>query len=171
MPTLDLLRDRLGFDLRELAGARASGEVPISDTLVNRLLGERLSNHPQIAAVRVQAQPDDAIAIELTPRVRMMPTLRIVAQIVGQPEFPDRPTLLLRWSMPMAGPLALLAAPVLGYLKAMPPGIWMDGDRVAIDLQRLLRDRGLGDVLALIRRLELHTRAGGFVASFDLAVS
>ena len=170
MAALDSIRNRLGFDVRELAGTRVSGEIPISDTLVNTLIAERLSQHPQIAAVRVQAQPGDVIAIHLTPRSRMMPPLRIMARIERQPEFPRHPVLLLRWSVPAAGPLALLAAPVLSYFKAMPAGIRMDGDQLAIDVRELLRGRGLEEVIGFIRGVAIHTDAGGFIARFELGV-
>ena len=170
IPTLDALRDRLGFDLRELAGARVSGEIPINEGLVNTLIAERLAGHPQIASVRVQAQPGDNIAVQLTPRSRMMPALRINARIERQPEFPSNPVLMLRWSMPAAGPLALLAAPVLAYFKAMPPGLRMDGDQIAVDVRQLLRGRGLDEMMGFIRRVEIHTMAGGFLARFDLGI-
>jgi hypothetical protein len=166
----DTFRERLGVDLREFTGANLAGEIPLSDDFVNRLIAERIADHPQISAVRLRAEEGDAVAIQLVPRARMMPPLRIVARIEKQPDFPQHPTLLLRWSMPAAGPLALFAAPILGYFKAMPRGIRMDGDRIAIDLGDLLRSRGFDDVVGLIRRLAIHTRPGGFVAQFELGV-
>jgi hypothetical protein len=167
----ELLRERTGVELREIAGSTLAGEIPLGEALVNRLLAERLAGHPQIAAVRVQAQPNDTVAIQIQPRARLMPPMNITARIERQPDFPQNPTLLLRWSMPAAGPLALLAAPVLGYFKAMPPGIVMDGDRVAIDARELLRHRGLDELLAYVRRIEVHTRPGGFVLRFEAGIS
>jgi hypothetical protein len=167
----DIVRERTGLELREIAGTMLAGEVPLGDGLVNRLLAERLAGHPQIAAVRVQAQPNNSVAIQVEPRARLMPQINLMARIERQPDFPLDPTLLLRWSMPAAGPLALLAAPVLGYFKAMPPGIRMDGDRVAIDARELLRHRGLDDIVALIRKLEIHTRPGGFMVRFEAGIS
>jgi hypothetical protein len=166
----DIVRERLGVDIRTFAGAHVSGELPLSDDLVNQLIGERLANHPQVAGIRVQAQEGDAVAIQVVPRARMMPPLRILARIERQPEFPQNPVLLLRWSMPAAGPLALFAAPVLSYFKAMPNGIRMDGDRIAVDVRELLRSRGFDDVIGYIRGAAIHTRPGGFLARFELAV-
>lgn len=157
------------MDLGEIAGTTLAGEIPISDAIVNRFLARKLAQHAQIAALRVQAQPNDSIAIQVVPRARLMPPLNITARIERQPEFPANPTLLLQWSMPAAGPLALLAAPVLAYFKAMPTGIRMDGDRLAVDLRELLRSRGLDEAIAFVKKLELHTRAGGFVVRFEAA--
>ena len=165
-----LVRERLGVDLQEVAGARLSGEIPLSDAAVNRLIGERLQNHPQIAAVRLQAQENDVVAVQAIPRMRLMPPMRILARVERQPQLPHDPTLILRWSLPAAGPLALFAAPVLSYFKALPPGISMDGDRIAVDIRTLLRGRDMEDALAFIRDLVVHTRPGAFVVSFVLEV-
>lgn len=170
MGLADTLRDRLGVDLRDLTGARVTADVPISTDLANRLLADRLRGHPQIAAIRIEPRAEDAVVVEIVPRVRLMPPLRVHARIERQPDFPDDPTLFLRWSMPAAGPLAMFAGPVLAYFKKMPPGIRMDGDRLAVDLRDLLHDRGHGDVLALIRRGAIHTRPGGFALEVDLAL-
>ena len=166
----DILRQRTGLELRELAGSTLAGEIPLSDALVNRMLAERLANHAQVAAVRVQAQQNDTVAVQVVPRARLMPALNITARIERQPEFPQHPMVLLRWSMPAAGPLALFAAPVLAFFKAMPQGIRMDGDRIAVDVRELLRSRGLDDVIALIKKLEIHTKPGGFVVRFEISL-
>jgi hypothetical protein len=162
------IRERLGVELQDIAGANFSGELPFSNEIVNKLLAERLRNHAQIGSIRVKAEEGDAVAIQLVPRTRMMPPVRLLARVERQPEFPGIPTLLLRWSMPAAGPLALFAAPVLSYFKAMPAGIRMDGDRIAIDLRELLRARGMEDLVGYVRSFEVHTRPGGFVARFQV---
>ena len=167
----DIIRQRIGIDLRELAGSTLGGEIPLSDALVNRMIAERLAQHAQLAAVRVQAQPNDSVAIQVVPRARLMPPVNVTARIERQPEFPQHPMLLLRWSMPAAGPLALFAAPVLGFFKAMPQGIRMDGDRIAVDLRELLHSRGLDDIIPLIRKLEIHTRPGGFAVRFEAGIN
>jgi hypothetical protein len=165
----DLFRDRTGLELGEIAGSTLAGEIPISDALINRMLAQKLAQHAQIGSLRVQAQPNDSVAVQVVPRARLMPPMNITARIERQPEFPGNPVLLLRWSMPAAGPLALFAGPMLSYFKAMPQGIRMDGDRVAVDLRELLRSRGLDDVVAFVRKLEVHTRPGGFVLRFEAA--
>jgi hypothetical protein len=165
----DTFRERFGVDIGTFAGARAGGEVPLSDEFINRLIAERLANHAQISSLRVAAQDGDAVAVEVVPRARLIPPVRILARIERQPE-PQNPILLLRWSMPSAGPLALFAAPVLSYFKAMPPGIRLEGDRLAVDVRELLVSRGLGEVLGFIRRLEIHTRPGAVIAQFEVGV-
>ena len=166
----DLFRERVGLDIREITGTQVAGEVPVSDALVNRLIAERLAQHSQIASVRIQPQDNDTLAIQVVPRARLIPPLKLSARVERQPEFPGNPTLLLRWSMPAAGPLAMLAAPVLSMFKKMPPGITMDGDRIALDLRHIARSRGFDEALGYVRKLEIHTRPGGFVVRFELGV-
>ena len=165
-----LFRERTGLDLREFTGAAVTAEIPISDELVNRTIAGRLADHPHVTGIRVQAQDGDTCDVQVVPRARILPPIRIVARIERQPQLPEHPVLLLRWSMPAAGALAMFAAPALSFFKAMPPGIQMDRDHIAVDIQQLLTARGMGDALTFVRRLEVHTRAGGFVARVDLAI-
>jgi hypothetical protein len=170
MTTFDTIRSRFGFDLRELAGAAVSGEIPVPESLVNRMIAERLASNAQIASLHVEPQPDDAALIRVVPRTRLVPPLTITARIERQAEFPNDPRLLIRWSLPAAGPLALLAGPVLSYFKRMPRGVRLDGDRAVIDLREVLSSRGLEDLGGLIRALTIHTQPGGFVVRFQTQV-
>jgi hypothetical protein len=170
IPVIATLRDRFGIDLQDISGAKLTGEIPFSDDVVNRVVAAQLANHAQIASVRVRAQEGDALTVVVTPRSRLLPSMQILARIEAQPEFPHRPTLVLRWTMPALGPLALLAAPALAFFKAMPPGISVDGNRAVVDLRELLETRGLGDLATLIRRAAIHTRAGGFFLGVEIGV-
>ena len=170
MTITDTIRERLGVDLAAFGGAHLVGEIPLTDEFINRLIAERLAGHPQISAVRVQAQDGDTLGVEVVPRARLLPAMRIVARIERQPEFPQQPFLLLRWSMPAAGPLAMFAAPLVSYFKALPPGIRLDADRIVVDVRELLRSRGFEDVFGFIRRMGIHTRPGALVAQFEMGL-
>jgi hypothetical protein len=164
------LRERFGVDLNELAGANVRGEIPFSDSLLNRLIAQRLENHPQISSVQLEALDGDAIAALLTPRSRLMPPIRVNARIERQPEFPASPVLILRWTIAGMGPLAMLAGPALAFFKALPQGIRVEADRLSIDLAVLLESRGWSDAVGLIRRAAIHTRRGGFLLQFELGL-
>lgn len=170
MRVTDIIRARLGVDIGTFAGAAMAGELPLPNEFVNRLIAERLAGHAQIAALEVRAQEGDTVAVQVVPRARLLPPMQVLARVEHQPEFPHNPLLVLRWTMPAAGPLAMFAAPVLGYFKALPPGIRMSGDRVAVDVAESLRSRGFDDLLGLVRRLTVHTRPGAFVVKFELGV-
>lgn len=180
-PFLDRVRQLFGADLQELAGAAISAEIPLSDTVLNRLIGERLDRSAgPISAAHVEALDDDTFSAELTLRgPRMLPTVRIVARIeqqpMGGPEGPPlhkrEPVLVLRWSIPGMGPLGLLAAPALTFLKALPRGIRAEDDRIVVDVAEVLRSHGLGEWGRYLSTLRVHTRRGAVLVQFELRSS
>jgi hypothetical protein len=169
------LREALGVDLdeRDVAGGVVSGEIPLSSALVNRVVAKQLrAAGGPVTAARLEALGDDRFTVELLVRAPIpIPPIRIVASIEQQPVFPSPGVLGIRWSMPGLGPLALFAGPAMTFLKKMPPGIQVDGDWLTVDVVRLLRERGLGDVLRYVTGARLRTRAGAFVLQFEARVS
>ena len=168
IPAFASFQERFGADLQDIAGAKAQGEIPLSDALVNRLIADRLRENPHVAAVRLEAQQGDSLTAHITPRSRLVPPLRIAARIERQPEFPHHPVLLLRWAIPAIGPLSVLAGKVLSFFKGLPPGISAEGDTIAVDLRSMLESRGSGELVRFIRRLAIHTRPGGFIVTFEV---
>jgi hypothetical protein len=170
---VDILRDRLkqmlGVELDELRGAQMSGECPVAAALVNRLIAAKLAGtQGPITAVRVEPLADNVIDVHVTPAARLIPAVRVQASVERQPEFPANPMLVLRWTMPVAGPLARLVAPVLSNLTSLPPGVRIDGDLVFVDLRRLLAAQGHAELLQYVRALRVDTRPGAFVVTFEV---
>jgi hypothetical protein len=169
LETIDHLLARVGLSRADLDGTAVQGEVPLSNGVVNRLIADQLSRRSTpVASVQVDGGEADSAAILVVPKARLVPPIRVRIRIEQQPEFPQDPVLRLRWSMPSAGPLALLAGPALALFGTLPPGVRLDGDRLAIDLGELLASRGLGALAGCIRSLRVHTRPGGFLLRFDV---
>ena len=170
----DRIRSALGVDIdeRELAGGVVSGEIPLTNAVVNRLIAKQLqARGGPVTAARVEALGEDRFVVELQVRAPVpIPVIRIVASIEQQPTFPAPATLGVRWSMPGLGPLAMFAGPALGFLKTLPPGIRVDGDWLTVDVAAMLRARGVGDVMRYISNARIRTRAGAFVLQFELKV-
>jgi len=171
-PLAEQLRRVFGVGLDDLAGATISGEIPLPNDLINRLIAQRLAASPSaIATAVVDAQDNDNVAVELSMRgPKLLPSVRIAARIDRQPDLPHAPVLGLRWSLRGMGPLGSLAALALTWLKALPPGIRADGDRIDLDIADVLRSQGLGELLACVAALQVHTRRGAFVVRFELRV-
>jgi hypothetical protein len=167
---LDRLRDIAGADLQQLSGTTITAEIPLTNAVVNRLIGERLAAHPgPVSAVQVEALDADTFSAQLSLKAKMIPPLRIVARIEEQPE-PQRPVLGIRWSMPGLGPLGLLAGPVLTFLKTLPRGLRSEDDRILVDVAELVRAQDLADLLPFISRVRVHTRPGAFILKCELRV-
>jgi hypothetical protein len=171
MKLLEPFFRRFDIDATDLTGTTLAGEIPVSENLINRLIARKLERHAQLASIRVAAQNGDQMIVRVEPRARLIPTLSVLLRIEKQPDLPRDPTLRLRWSMPAAGPLAMLAGTVLGYLKAMPAGIRVDGDTAIVDLNVLLRSRGLEEVQTLVRRVAFHTRPGAVIVQIEAGLS
>lgn len=167
----DQVRALLGVGLDELRGARAAGEIPVPTAVVNRLIASRLAvSSAPVKAVHVEPRPGNVVDVQVTPSARFVPTVTIEARIERQPEFPASPVFVLRWRIPAAGPLARLAAPFIGNLKSLPPGVRIDGDIVVIDLRDILGAQGQLQALEYVRTLRVDTRPGGFLVSFEVGV-
>ena len=166
---LHRLRDLAGSNLEELAGATISAEIPLTNTLINRLIAERLDGSTgAVSAVQVEALDHDTFSAQVSMRARMIPTISLVARIEEQPEFPHRPTLGVRWSVPGMGALSLLAGPALSFLKTLPRGLRGEGDRIFVDVSDLLRSQGLDELLPFISKMRIHTRPGAFLLQLEL---
>jgi hypothetical protein len=170
----DQLRRTAGIELQELAGGVLSGEIPLTNAVVNRLAAQQLAKSPgaPVDAVHIEALAGDRVGIVLgLKNVPMLRDLAIEAAIQSQPEFPGRGVMMLRWSLPRLGPLAKFAGNAVSFFKAPPPGLRIDGDRVAVDIPHLLRARGMGELVDLLTRLEIHTRPGAFLITFAARIA
>lgn len=169
---VERLRQIFGVELEELAGICITAEIPLSNELVNRFIAQRLAATQRvITAAHVEAQDDDNLSVELSMRgPRMLPSIRIAARIEQQPAFPHSAVMGLRWSVQGMGPLGLFAAPALTWLKALPPGIRADGDRMAVDVGAVMRAYGLDDLLRYVAKLQVHTRRGAFIIQVEMRI-
>ena len=166
----DKLRQLAGIELQEVRGSAFGGEIPLTAALVNRLLARQLARRGGPIA-GVVLEPHEGQRFTANLELRGQPFLkdaRVEVQIEKQPELPDHPMFLLKWSMPGLGPLARMAAPFVSQFKQLPPGIRIDSDHVLIDLRALLDSLGYGELLAHLTGLHVQTKEGAFVVRFDV---
>jgi hypothetical protein len=167
MQKLNELFQRWGVEPGEIAGTSLVGEIPVKDTLINRLIARRLEGHPHIASVHVTLLEADEALVRVEPRTRLLPTIPVSLRIEQQPDLPRDAVLRLRWSLPGSGAFTLVARAVAGYIKTLPPGVQLDRDVIAVDVRTLLRARGVEEVLALVHRVAFHTRPGAVLIQLE----
>jgi hypothetical protein len=169
---LKRFRDAAGFELHELAGGTLHGEIPIPAPLANRLIAERLAaSGGPVSSVRLHPLDGDALDAELTiPALRIVPIVKVHAVIERQATAAN-PVLLVRWSMPSLGPLAMFAGSVATYFKKLPPGVRIDGEQIAIDIREVAASRGYADLLNYVTDLQLHTRHGAFTVTLGIRIT
>lgn len=149
--------------IRELGGARVAATVPLPDHLLNRLIANHLPAGGRVDEVRVRARDGNMFDVWIRlSKPSIVPPFTITMHVERQPRLPDDPRLLLR---PASGALGWLVAPVLRFAAALPPGISIDGGQVAIDIARLMEQRGLGELFEYLREVEIGTVSGAFVVN------
>lgn len=168
---LEQTRRLFGAVFEEIDGARVSGEVPVSEGLLNRLIADKLrAADGPIASAELQVRAHEELAIRLRLRKpSFAPAVIVMLQIERQPA-PPAMDLVARWSLPGLGLLAAVAAPVVSFFKKPPPGMRIDGDRIVVDLAAIARDQGVGPLLPFVTGLSLSTRDRVLVVAFSLAV-
>ncbi len=164
-PLLDAQR-RSGFP--DVAGAHAAATIPLTDRLVNDLIGKLLPPGGPVRSVVLQAQDGDQFVANL--QVALGPIglpVRLNFAIESQPDFPERPTLGLRLKNP-----ALLTrfGALVSVSSRLPPGITIREDLIQVDLAILLARYDAAEAGRYVRELRVTTSAGKFVLSLRAAV-
>ena len=163
----------MGFDLRELAGASFTGDVPLSRGLINTFIARELARQRggKVAAVVVEPLEGDRLLVSVRLRTSFVPPLRVQIEIAAQPELPDSPVLVLRWSLEGGlGPFAKLASPALAMFDVLPPGVRIDGELIGVDIAELLRQKDAGSLLPYIRQVRVRTRQDRVLVHLELGV-
>lgn len=166
---LEILQHLQSTRFGEIAGARVSATVPISEPLLNRVVASTLPPNLPVREVSVRPEPGNRFSVRLTPRASMLPALTLKLEIERQPEFPTAPVLVLR--MATLPGLFGIAGAALPMDRLLPPGVRLDGDRILVDLRVMAARRGAADYLQFVRTLTVTTEAGRLLIDVDAAVA
>jgi hypothetical protein len=159
---LDLLQRQLRDGLPDLAGTEVATTIHVSERLINELIAKLLSKTGKIREVRVRAEESNRVTAEI--RVSgpgFLPGIPVRFAIEEQPELPQRPTLRLRLEKSSA--LIGMAASMLPSLTTALPWIGIEGDRIRLDIRRLLAERNMEGWLDYVTDLRVYTRGGAIV--------
>jgi hypothetical protein len=167
------VRQLLGPQFEELAGAHIGGEIPLTDHVLNRLAAEALRANPDapVESVEIRVTGGEITARLALRRPRFAPPITVAARVEQQPELPFSPVLALRWRFPGLGALAALAGPLVAAFSNTPAGIRVDGDIVLIDLAAALEHRGMRHLLDHVRSLRVEPREGAVLVRFETRVT
>ena len=118
---------------RDFAGSRDSARIPVTRSLVNQLVAQALEGTTTpVRQVDVQPREGDRLDAMVRVSLPFVPPLKVAIVIDRQPQFPESPVLVLRWSL--LGGLGAVASRLLGSGDRLPPGIRLDGDRLELDI-------------------------------------
>jgi len=157
---LDLLQRQQRDGFPDLAGAEIAATIPVSERVINEAVAEMLAPGGKVRAVRVTMEEGNQVTAEIRlSGPSFLPAIPVRFAIEDQPQLPERPTLGLRLAK-ASGLVGIVASlfPSVGSL--LPPGVAIEGDRIRIDIRRLLAEQNLADWLRYVTDLHVNTRAG-----------
>ena len=169
---IERLSTMLGVDPVELSGTTIDAEIPLTSGLINRKIADYLArSNGKVAAAVVEPLAGDAFHVRVRLNSSLLPPVPIRLEIAAQPEWPATPVIVLRWSIAGSlGVLARAASPMVAIFSSLPPGIRVDKDLVGIDIAELLRSRGAGWAVPLVKRLRVHTSESGLRLNVGLGL-
>ena len=167
-PLPELLSQLQSTNFRDIAGARISGVIPVSERLIDTLIASSLPPTAPVRQVQVRAVPGGRFSVRITPRAAFVPAITLKLEIVRQPELPTSPVLVLKMAT-MGGLMgfAMAALPIASFL---PPGLRLDGEHILVDLHALAAQRGFADWLGYLRQLRVMTDTGVVIVEFEAGV-
>jgi hypothetical protein len=160
---LKLFLEQQASGFPDVAGARASVTLPVSDRLVTRLAAQSLPPSAPISEIDLRAGNANRLSVRVRlTRPALLPPITVNLAIDRQPVLPSNPVLILRL---LSTGLLSFAGAAARFFNVLPPGIRMDGELIFIDLRTLLEQRGLGAHLNYLEHLEVTTEEGRFIVS------
>ena len=163
-----LVRSLQATGFRDLAGARVSASVPVSERLINELASASIPPNGPVRDAKVHPETGDRFSVRLTPRVGLLPAITIKLVIERQPDLPATPELVLR--MATLGGLFGVAASAFPIAQLLPPGVRLDGEHIHVDLRAMAAQRGAADFFQFLRQLRVNTEDGRVILHLEAGV-
>jgi hypothetical protein len=154
---------------RDVAGSRISASLPVSRALINHLVARALAGTTApVSAVDIRPRDGDRFEAVVTLTWKIAPPLTVLFTIERQPQLPDSPVLVLRWSF--LGGVGAIASRLVGTIARLPAGVRLDEDRLFLDIRTLAANGPASEALPFVRRLELHTASDRAIVDVELQV-
>jgi hypothetical protein len=149
----------------DLKGAVVDASIPVSQDIINDLIGDLLKENKNIASARAAIHPHNRISVDV--KTTLLPWL-----------------LHLKLKLDTAVDLASYSSPklrawmennrLLGSLgslfNALPEGVKLYGDQIVIDLGSFLRTPEQKRILELTKSVGIHTETGRLILDVRLEV-
>jgi hypothetical protein len=165
----DIVRRQQSAGFPDLAGAEASITLPVSDRLINEIISAKIAPGAAIRDVQIRSHEANEIVVSFqVARGSFNFAVTLTLVVDEQPVLPHQPVLGLRLAK-LPGVLSL-AAPMLRFFDALPPGVSLEGQRVRLNLRTLLANQGRADWLDYVTSLQITTRPDAVVLTARAAI-
>jgi hypothetical protein len=164
-----LLQHLIASGFADVSGTRVSATLPVTEDLLNRAIPFVLPPNAPVRDLTIHPESDDWFTVRVKlARPDFLPPLKLRLRVEQQPDPPASAVIGFRIAS-LPG-LMSLAGAALSLTQALPPGVRLEGDRLTVDLRRLLEPQGFAPYLQYVDRLHLVTRGGRFVVELGLRV-
>jgi hypothetical protein len=165
-----LLQHLQDTGFHDVAGARASVTVPISEALLNAVLAGSIPPSAPVREVYVRPEASNRLAVRVRlAKPAFLPPINLGLVIERQPEFPASPVLVLRLTS-LPG-LMSLAGAAMSFVNVLPPGVRMVGERIVVDIAAQLERAGQLPLMAHLRRLDVLTEPGRLILDVRVEIA
>jgi hypothetical protein len=151
---------------RDLAGARFTADVPVSERLLDELIAVSIPPDAPVRSVAIRPEGGDRLSVRIAPKMSLIPAITLRLVIDAQPRLPESAVLVLRMAT-LGGLFGLASGAIAGML---PPGLRLEGDRILVDLREIAAQRGFADVFEYLAALQVHSDEGRLVVHVDAGV-
>jgi hypothetical protein len=162
---IEILRQMATTRFRDLAGARLTADMPVSERLVNELLAVTLPPGAPVRTVTIHPEAQDRLTVRIVPKMPLLPPFALKLAIEGQPRLPVSPVLVLRM-VTLGGLFGLASGAVTGML---PPGVRLEGERILVDLRSIAATRGFADLFDYLNDVQVHSDDGRLIVHAGVA--
>jgi hypothetical protein len=159
--------DLLAGNLSDIRGARAAGAIPISEQLLNAVLTDASRGRIRELDIRIGDgnRLQAGVLVSIGPFSKWLRPELVLDQ---QALWSGSPGLLFTISTVQYGAVARIFE--MFARGALPPGIQIGNNRVAVDLGAMPQAAAYRQFFRHIKRLQLVTRPGVIWADFELRV-
>jgi hypothetical protein len=162
MDFLRLFADQERHGFPDLAGSSGEGSIRVSERLLNGIVADLLEGSTSIKSLHVTPRAGDRFGVRVSvAKPSFLPPISLDVTVEKQPSLPEDPVMVLGLSG-LGGVLRFAG----GFLKSLPPGVRMEGERVFIDLRAALAAKGLTSVLNYVEALRVTSEEGRVILSF-----
>jgi hypothetical protein len=163
---IEILRRLQTTGFRDLAGARITADVPVSERLINELIATSLPPDAPVRSVAIRPEAGNLFSVRIVPKAALIPAITLKLLVEGQPQLPESPVLVLRMAT-LGGLFGLASGAIAGLL---PPGVRLDGERILVDLRTIAAQRGGEQLFDYLSALQIRSDDGHIRIHLDAGV-
>ena len=151
----------LDTNFSELPGLTVSASIPVPEHIVNEIIGVAIRENRNISYCRTSISRNNRAAVNLKTPLWPWP-LELNLKLENSPDFGTSPKMHARLEN------KVLLARIGSFLKTLPAGVSIHGERVDVDVRSFLSPEQL-PLLELVKAIDVKTEEGKVILDVKIA--